>query len=334
MSQLGIEQIDRGNGQAGSGDSAFTFTGKINAALQVFENLLLELQSNSAQQGDTYAGTLSDLKDLIDGLNAIVTSDDTSLDELQEIVSFIKQNKTDLENLSVSNIAGLQSALDEKATSDEVSSLQKYPLSITNRNKWFGDFAPHPTLNLATSRSIAQLSLGANENNTAVHFIIDNRASDSGSVSLLLQGFMQGHPTLSPSSQSPTRNSPLLSVNDILPLIINGNADVPGQEYEFVNIGSGLGSTGNYKISYYYVGDHPTRGALSAVKIYNNVDANPFFSGFIDATSFHIGSISPEILSVVLNNGEVVGINDEVPIGSSDYLISNGVQDTLILSQI
>lgn len=52
------------------------------------------------------------LKDLIDNLNSIVTSDDVSLDDIQEIVDYIKQNRTDLQTLSVSNIAWLQSALD------------------------------------------------------------------------------------------------------------------------------------------------------------------------------------------------------------------------------
>ena len=54
------------------------------------------------------------LKDMIDAINTLLSSDDTSLDELQEIVTYIKQNKTELENLSVGNIAGLQDALDSK----------------------------------------------------------------------------------------------------------------------------------------------------------------------------------------------------------------------------
>ena len=51
------------------------------------------------------------LKGFIDSLNALLTSDDTTLDELQEIVSYIKQNKTDLSDLGISNIAGLVDAL-------------------------------------------------------------------------------------------------------------------------------------------------------------------------------------------------------------------------------
>ena len=70
--------------------------------------------NSKADRGDTFGGSLSDLKDLIDQINIILTSDDTSLDELQEIVSFIKQNKTELENLSSNNIAGLSDALEGK----------------------------------------------------------------------------------------------------------------------------------------------------------------------------------------------------------------------------
>ena len=51
------------------------------------------------------------LKDLINNINTLLTSDDTTLDELQEIVNYIKQNKSDLENLGISNIAGLEDAL-------------------------------------------------------------------------------------------------------------------------------------------------------------------------------------------------------------------------------
>lgn len=54
------------------------------------------------------------LKQYIDQINTLLTSNDTTLDELQEIVDFIKTNKSTLDNLGISNIAGLSAALDGK----------------------------------------------------------------------------------------------------------------------------------------------------------------------------------------------------------------------------
>lgn len=60
------------------------------------------------------------LKGLIDDINTILASDDTTLDQIQEIVNFIKQNKTKLDTLGVSNIAGLQTALNNKVDDSQV----------------------------------------------------------------------------------------------------------------------------------------------------------------------------------------------------------------------
>ena len=62
-----------------------------------------------------YTGTAQDLKNLIDAINRILQSDDTDLDQLQEIVDYIKQNKHILSTLGISNIAGLADALAAKA---------------------------------------------------------------------------------------------------------------------------------------------------------------------------------------------------------------------------
>ena len=65
-----------------------------------------------------FSGTAQDLKDLIDNLTRILQSPDTELDELQEIVAYIKQNKHILSTLGISNIAGLEDALAKKADKD------------------------------------------------------------------------------------------------------------------------------------------------------------------------------------------------------------------------
>lgn len=61
----------------------------------------------SARQGKV-------LKGFIDTINDILTSDDTNLDELQEIVDFIKLNREDLDSLTINSIAGLEDALSNK----------------------------------------------------------------------------------------------------------------------------------------------------------------------------------------------------------------------------
>lgn len=57
------------------------------------------------------------LNQAIANINTILASDDTALDEIQEIVNYIKLNRTDLDALSIASIAGLQDALDGKALS-------------------------------------------------------------------------------------------------------------------------------------------------------------------------------------------------------------------------
>jgi len=61
------------------------------------------------------------LKGLIDSINTLLSSDDTTLDELQEIVNYIKLNRSELDNLSIASIAGLQSALDAKRAQTDTS---------------------------------------------------------------------------------------------------------------------------------------------------------------------------------------------------------------------
>ena len=65
-----------------------------------------------------YTGTAQNLKELIDNIMRILQSPDTELDELREIVAYIKQNKRVLDTLGISNIAGLQDALNGKAPTD------------------------------------------------------------------------------------------------------------------------------------------------------------------------------------------------------------------------
>ncbi|MGV4464790.1 pyocin knob domain-containing protein [Ornithobacterium rhinotracheale] len=82
------------------------------AEAQALETAKEELQEKIKTKADSSALQEANAKiGLIEGL--LNVSDDT-LDELQEIVTFIKQNKEDLQNLDVSNIAGLEDALGGK----------------------------------------------------------------------------------------------------------------------------------------------------------------------------------------------------------------------------
>lgn len=78
------------------------------------------------------------LKIHIDNINAVLQSDDATLDELQEIVDYIKANRSELESLSVSNIAGLQNALDGKVDAVSGKGLSSNDYTGAEKNKLAG----------------------------------------------------------------------------------------------------------------------------------------------------------------------------------------------------
>ena len=108
-----------------------------------------------------FSGTAQDLKDLIDNLTRILQSPDTELDELQEIVAYIKQNKHILSTLGISNIAGLEDALAKKADKDHNHDEAYAPKNHTHpeyanrehQHNW-DDILRKPN-NLATTQNIA-----------------------------------------------------------------------------------------------------------------------------------------------------------------------------------
>ncbi|MCX4030480.1 tail fiber domain-containing protein [Spartinivicinus marinus] len=54
------------------------------------------------------------LKEMIDTINAFLSSDSSEIESLKNIVEYIKQNKENLQNLGIDNIAGLRDALNTK----------------------------------------------------------------------------------------------------------------------------------------------------------------------------------------------------------------------------
>lgn len=107
-----------------------------------------------------FTGTAQDLKDLIDNLTRILQSPDTELDELREIVAYIKQNKHILSTLGINNIAGLEEALAAKADKNHNHDERYAPITHhhneyahrTHRHNW-DDIDGKPN-NLATTESI------------------------------------------------------------------------------------------------------------------------------------------------------------------------------------
>ena len=107
-----------------------------------------------------FTGTAQDLKDLTDNLTRILQSPDTELDELREIVAYIKQNKHILSTLGINNIAGLEEALAAKADKNHNHDERYAPITHhhneyahrTHRHNW-DDIDGKPN-NLATTESI------------------------------------------------------------------------------------------------------------------------------------------------------------------------------------
>lgn len=98
--------------------SSNDFTNELRAKLEGLQNVDI---SQLLPKGG-YTGTAQNLKDLIDNIMRILQSPDTELDELREIVAFIKQNKRTLDTLGINNIAGLQDALNGKSPNDHTHS--------------------------------------------------------------------------------------------------------------------------------------------------------------------------------------------------------------------
>jgi hypothetical protein len=116
----------------------------------------------SANQGKVLKGLIDSINDILE-----VTGDDT-LDELQEIVDFIKINKDSLDNLGISNIAGLQAALDAKQNTEVGKGLSTEDFTTALLTKLNG---------IAASAEV-NVQSNWNEANTGSDAFIQNKPSD------------------------------------------------------------------------------------------------------------------------------------------------------------
>lgn len=114
------------------------------------------------------------LKGLIDSINTLLTSDNTDLDSLQEVVDFIEANKDTLDNLGINNIAGLQAALDAKQNTEVGKGLSTEDFSTGLLTKLNG---------IAASAEV-NVQSNWNEANTGSDAFIQNKPSDLTNLTL------------------------------------------------------------------------------------------------------------------------------------------------------
>lgn len=108
------------------------------------------------------------LKGYIDSINALLSSDNVDLDTLQEIVDFIEANKSTLDSLTISNISGLQTALDGKVD------------IIVGKGLSANDFTDALLTKLQGISDGAEVNVQAdwNETNSALDTFIQNKPTD------------------------------------------------------------------------------------------------------------------------------------------------------------
>jgi len=100
----------------------------------------------------------------LDAIGTLLLSNDTTLDQLQEIVDFIKINRADLDALSIAGVAGLQSALDQKVDKVAGKQLSTEDYSSVEKTK------------------LAGIATGATKNATDAQ--LRNRATHTGTQTL------------------------------------------------------------------------------------------------------------------------------------------------------
>ena len=108
------------------------------------------------------------LKDLIDSINTLLTSDNVDLDSLQEVVDYIEANRDTLDNLGISNISGLQAALDAKQNTEVGKGLSTEDFTTALLTKLNG-IAASAEVNVQSNWS---------EANTGSDAFIQNKPSD------------------------------------------------------------------------------------------------------------------------------------------------------------
>ena len=108
------------------------------------------------------------LKGLIDSINTLLTSDNVDLDSLQEVVDYIEANRSTLDSLGISNISGLQAALDAKQNTEVGKGLSTEDFTSALLTK----------LNGIAVQAEVNVQSNWNEANTGSDAFIQNKPSD------------------------------------------------------------------------------------------------------------------------------------------------------------
>ena len=114
------------------------------------------------------------LKGLIDSINTLLTSNNVNLDSLQEVVDYIEANRSTLDSLGISNISGLQAALDAKQNTEIGKGLSANDFTDTLLTK----------LNGIAAQAEVNAQPNWNETNVASDAFIQNKPSDITNLTL------------------------------------------------------------------------------------------------------------------------------------------------------
>ncbi|MEM8564925.1 MAG: hypothetical protein AAGF85_00595 [Bacteroidota bacterium] len=106
--------IPIGQGGPGGGDLSQSDINTYAKLAAIVVGLQAEFDSTEASSNSYTDAQLAGVVADILAIQTLLQSDDTTLDELQEVVDYIKQNRNDLSSLGIANVSGLQAELDSR----------------------------------------------------------------------------------------------------------------------------------------------------------------------------------------------------------------------------
>lgn len=195
------------------------------------------------------------LKDAVDAINTLVASDDTTLDELQELVDFIKVNKATLDNLSIPSISGLGDALDSKVNKLTGKGLSENDFTDTllgKLNAIASGAEVNVPANLTTSRTMTSYII-TNSHGTGVSLVlVDTGYAGLMSPSMLLKlnGIETGAEVNTPTTDSRISTSQTEVLQARAMTAHTASDDHDGRYYTQTEVDASLGTKVNTVLGY------------------------------------------------------------------------------------